>query len=477
MGKESSLSADLGFTPERSYGTQLAVRLKMPLPVDSRMLQFPIVLKQMREFAKRHPFLSLEKGQDLDPKVLGPEGEIYQVKYAGVCGSDRNLVKLKTGLSSVFDVPNVLPRRGLSILSLQQRLFGWNQEEGRIPRSGTLGHEAVVWNREGRIGVLYPIVGCPSKFSEEPEKWCLCCKEGQENQCQNTMEGRVRGLAHGTSAVIVDNQGKEIGELGGAMTDRLAAYKSQFIPLPEEITPKQAIMTDAYACAVNGVESARNLGVNFSEQPRVLIIGMGSIGFSTFDYLARRGLKNITVLTKYPTQAEIVRYYNEYYDGNFKAVEIGDPDHITRLAGRCDSHLEENGRQYWLRGNRDNKGGFDVVFECVGSPQSVTDAHLLTAPNGYLVELGLPAEMDFDFNIPGRKQLTTLHPFWAPRAYYNIALHALPNIPEAIWNRVIKLHPSPSDFRGVQEAFFPEDRGTFIKHAFCYLSTFKGRSL
>lgn len=393
--------------------TQLAICFKSP-QIDSRLLEVKLVHKVARLIARYRPFLSVEEVPIPSPDILGENGEVFDPVYAGVCGSDRKLVKLGMALSALTDIPNVPPPHLSPLNSLIQLTAGRNMDRARILRSLIIGHEILAKNSKGELGVLYPIISCVSKFPAEGH--CPYCKLGQENLCLRTQEGPVRGLALGFGAVT--NRGEE---LGGGFSSRLVAYKNMFIPKPEGLNNKVAVMTDPYACAVNGVEMVKN---KLDDNTPVLIIGMGTIGFCVMDYLSQNGVKNITVAAKYPSQQELVKEYGY------------SPDQTQRI------------------------DKFPVIFDCVGSTASIQKAFELISPGGTIVELGMPQDTKLDLYQAGRRQATICFPFWATREQFSTALFAL----EKNQDRIAPLIAVTEDLKNVKDAFFPQDSGKHIKH-------------
>lgn len=422
--------------------------------VDGRYLQLPGVLPFLQIVANIKPFLSVDEIPIPDTGLLGESALVYHPVCTGICGTDIDLVRLRKGVHSLSDVPNVPPENtGLIFraLNLFGKLLGWGPWDRRILRSFTLGHEIAALNPKGQLGVIYPLFSCLSKFSHD--QYCRNCQNGLEHLCLRIQEGPIRGISFGTGAVTQNGI-----PLGGGLQETLVGFEHHFIPADEtwvkerdlEETLKTLVMTDAYACAVNGVEMIAPQVMDKDTQ--ILIIGMGAIGFSVMHHLKQTGFTNIIVLTKYSQQSNLVKEYG------FTPVEITANNYAEILTDISGGIWENVGLKEWVR------GGFPVVFECVGSEKSISDAFLFTRENGQMVALGLPKQSYFDWYIPGRKQINAHFPFWASRQHFEIALEHLQKIPE-ICSRIVNISHSLSDKGDAIEAFFPTEHGKYVKNA------------
>lgn len=427
--------------------SQLAIRFNTP-QIFSRLLAYPGILKTLRRVAHRSPFLKLDRIPLPPDQLLGSSSEVYSPICAGVCGSDRSIVRLDKGFSTFFDLPDVAPEKKDSLLNVLQIVGKKTFQKSRILTSFTLGHEIVATNLKGDLGVLYPVMACESKF--EKEEYCPNCLQGNENLCTRIHEGRVHGMAFGTGAMTED--GKEIG---GGFQQKIIATSNQFFTVDpawlqkvsKEEVLKTLVMTDSYACAVNSVDLIRN---SILPDAPVLIVGFGAIGFCVLDYLHSLGFNNIFVLTRHSYQDEIVNQYGCH------PISSNSTDLYEKIASSCGAKIEYIDNQIWFR------GGFPVVFECVGSPKSVKLSQIVSKEKGVLVELGLPYEEDFDWNLVARKEVTLSFPYWASKAHFSKALENLYNI-SSLCKDIVQL-TSVQSTKAALQAFFPSNR-TSIKTA------------
>ena len=204
---------------------QTAIQFSTP-QVSGRILQLPGVLPMLQLAASRLPFLSCSTIAVPDAGLLERDAAVYHPLCTGICGTDVDIVRLKKGSYALSDIPTVFPLSSSVLLSVQ-KLFGplFGLGNGRMPILSpfTLGHEIVALDSDNRLGVVYPIFSCRTKF--DPERYCDFCRNEQENLCSNIHSGDIRGLSFGTGAVTGNGT-----PLNGGMQEVSAGSAHQFIP-------------------------------------------------------------------------------------------------------------------------------------------------------------------------------------------------------------------------------------------------------
>jgi threonine dehydrogenase-like Zn-dependent dehydrogenase len=151
-------------------------------------------------------------------------------------------------------------------------------------------------------------------------------------------------------------------------------------PVPDDLTSDQAVLVEPMAVGVHAV-----LRRPPAAGERVLILGSGIIGLLTLQ--AARALApeaNITVLARYPHQAEAAR--------RFGATEVVNRGDYRRMATLTDA------KYYSAPMNKGMVlGGFDVIYDCVGSGRTVEDSLRWARAGGTVVIVGVnlaPAGLD-----------------------------------------------------------------------------------
>jgi threonine dehydrogenase-like Zn-dependent dehydrogenase len=274
---------------------------------------------------------------DVDPPSP-PDADWVEVRprLAGICGSDLATVD---GRSSRYFEPIV-----------------------SFPF--TPGHEVVGDLADGSRVVLIPVLSCVVRGIEPP---CDSCRQGLVNHCERIAFGHLEpGLQTGYCA-----------DTGGGWSTRFVAHASQLLAVPDEVSDEAAVMVEPTACAVHAARMVAALA------PRtVAVIGSGTLGLLTTASLRHLGaaLGGLVVTAKHPEQKRLAQQLG--------ADRVVAPSELGRVV-RSLSHS-------YLIGGTQLTNGADVVVDCVGSPDSLTQALQVVAPGGTVVLVGMPGPVRVD---------------------------------------------------------------------------------
>lgn len=271
---------------------------------------------------------------DLDePALPGPGWQRIRPRLAGICGSDLATVD---GRSSRYFEPIVS--------------FPF------VP-----GHEIVADSDSGRV-VVEPVLSCQPRGIDP---LCPQCAAGRTGNCQNIALGQIEpGLQTGYCA-----------DTGGGWATALVAHESQLHPVPHAMSDEAAVMVEPAACAVH---AALRPGV---ERPAsVVVLGAGTVGLCTIAAV-RTHLSPGTLVAaaKHPEQRRLAAALG--------ADSVVDPGEIRRAVRRLS------------RGPMVGDGvgeGAEVVFDCVGSADSLGDALAVARPRAQVVMVGMPGRISVD---------------------------------------------------------------------------------
>jgi threonine dehydrogenase-like Zn-dependent dehydrogenase len=228
----------------------------------------------------------------------------------------------------------------------------------------TVGPDAREWKVGQRVCVE-PSLSCVPRGIDPP---CRQCQAGQFCLCEHFRDGAIApGIMIGTNR-----------QTGGSWAPYFVAHKSQLHAVPDDLSDEQAVLVDPIAGSLHGV-----LRRPPRDGERVLILGGGIIGLACLASVrALSPTADCVIVVRHQHQAEM-------------AARLG-ASHVIRWSRSQSTaeRYEEIARLVGGRrvagpfGNQLLLGGFDMVYDCIGSGTSLTDAMKFVRPRGTVVELG-----------------------------------------------------------------------------------------
>ncbi len=294
------------------------------------------------------------------PPVPGEGWHHLRPLLSGICGSDLATLDGRSSRSfeDLVSFPFVPGHEVVGVLD-----DGGTDRAGRVLAPGT------------RV-VIEPVLGCAPRHITPP---CAACGSGHTGLCANVAFGR---LAPGLQTGFCADTG------GGWSTAGLVAHASQIHPVPPSFTDEDAVMVEPTACAVHAA-----LAGQVAPGDVVAVIGAGALGLltvSALDHLVRPATRcTVVVGARHPHQRRTAEQLG--------ADMVVDPDHLARAVRRSVGSLVLGGRL---------TGGADVVFDCVGSAESLSQALALVRPHGRVVMVGMPAKVDVDLAPLWQREVT-----------------------------------------------------------------------
>jgi threonine dehydrogenase-like Zn-dependent dehydrogenase len=270
------------------------------------------------------------------PVLPGPGWQTMKPRLSGICGSDLATVD---GRSSRYFEPIVS--------------FPF------VP-----GHEVVGDLDDGTRAVLEPVLRCASRGIDPP---CPACASGQTNLCRNIAYGHLQpGLQTGFCK-----------ETGGGWGLALVAHESQLHTVPEGLDDEAAVMIEPTACALHGALTNQT-----PDEKVAVVIGAGTLGLCTIAAIARfrDDIDSVIAVAKHPEQRRLAK--------ELGATTVAEPAELRRSVRRRTSSLVLDSGQL--------TGGASLVFDCVGSSESLTESLAVTEPGGTVVLLGMPGSVHVD---------------------------------------------------------------------------------
>jgi threonine dehydrogenase-like Zn-dependent dehydrogenase len=295
---------------------------------------------------------------DADPPTLpGPSWHRVSPTLSGICGSDLATID---GRSSRYFEPIV------SFPFVPGHEVAGTLETDAVGAAGT----AIA---AGTRVVIQPVLGCRARGLEPP---CSSCAGGRTGDCELTAFGH---LAPGLQTGFCADTG------GGWSTAGLVAHESQLYAVPDTLSDADAVTIEPVACALHAV-----LGAGIREDDVVAVIGAGTLGLAivgALGHLVRRGTipapSAVVAGAKYANQRALA--------GELGATSALPPEQLGRAVRRHARSMAMGGPA----GGR-LTGGADVVFDCVGSAESIGEALELVRPRGAVVLVGMPGRVSVD---------------------------------------------------------------------------------
>lgn len=174
---------------------------------------------------------------------------------------------------------------------------------------------------------------------------CDACQTGNFQYCKETWTHAV-GLS-------LDNP--------GGYAEYTSCRADMIRKIPDNVTDDEASMTEPAAVALHAINLA-----DIKVGNKVLIVGGGIIGLMSAEFAKLNGASYIAMLeTNEERGKKAVKYQkiDEYYDAK-------DDTSITKLQEKT-------------------QGGFDIVIECCGNSNAVSEAIMCTKPGGTVVLVGV----------------------------------------------------------------------------------------
>lgn len=270
------------------------------------------------------------------PSPHPPRGWVrVKNSLSGICGSDLHIVFLDID-PGVH--PSILP--GERIIYLGHEVVG-NVVESPPENPFKSGDRVI---RRMRVGG-----GSCIAHGLEP---CSYCSEMHYNHCERS------GLQD---------------TLGGGFSEEFCSPPGGLMKIPDQLTDEQAILVEPAAVSLRGV-----LRCPPSGSQKVLVLGTGTIGFFVLQ-AARIACPDcdITVVAQFDFQRKLAL--------GFGAGEVwmAHEDLLEKAAEKT------GGKTYsGMLGGRTLVGGFDIVFDCVGSSDTLNTCLRLARARGSVVLVG-----------------------------------------------------------------------------------------
>ena len=260
---------------------------------------------------------------------------------AGICGSDLHLVFVDGDLRIA---PAALPAHAGDS-------YPGHEVVGEVIEIGDQVQNLQVGDRV----VLQSGPNCLSAGVVPP---CDACATGNYSLCAN--------------ASVAGSQ-----QIGGGWSEEMLVHEQQLFRIPPTMEDEQAVLLEPTAVAVHAV--LRRLP---RAGEKVLVIGAGTIGLLTLQVIrALAPQAEVTVMARHSFQVE-------------QATRMG-AAHILYGNDNYESIEKATGGKLYrgMLGNRMLLGGYDVIFDSIGSRQTTHDSLRWARARGTVVMIGVNLHM------------------------------------------------------------------------------------
>jgi 2-desacetyl-2-hydroxyethyl bacteriochlorophyllide A dehydrogenase len=164
----------------------------------------------------------------------------------------------------------------------------------------------------------------------------------------------------------------------GGMAEYVVVPETNVMPLPDSVSDNVASMLESFAVSVHATEQ-----VQFTGEETVLVIGPGPIGLGVAAALRAIGVQKILVAGLTPDE---------------RRLEIAKAVGATRVFDASKESYKD------VVVEETNGRGVDIVFDCTGHPQGLTEAIQIVKRAGKIVLVGIygkPAELPANAVVRG----------------------------------------------------------------------------
>ena len=299
---------------------------------------------------------------DISDTTVGVQEEVVvAIDASGICGSDLHV-------------------------------YRGHHPERSVP--AILGHEAaghiLSGPQTGQPVVINPLIACGS---------CKLCDSGRTNLCQQRIA---------------------IGwHRPGTFAEQVMVPKDNLIPMPQDMNPAHAALTEPAATAIHATRLAERALFGSIKSTAVLVIGAGSIGLLSALALQAQGVEQITI-----TEANAMRCASAARTGDWKIIDGAK--------------------------TAPPPGAYDLIIDAVGSHASRHIALSAVGAGGVVIHIGL-ADNDgaIDVHRMTRHEITLMGAYTYTARDLEDALHQLHrgSLGDLSWIETRQLLDGPNAFR------------------------------
>lgn len=218
--------------------------------------------------------------------------------------------------------------------------------------------------------LLNPWLSCVPRGINPP---CPACQRGLYMVCEHFGDGVASGMHTGNCR-----------QATGGFAPRLPAHESQWFPIPAEISDEQAVLADPFSVSLHAILKAPP-----PEGGIAAVYGCGTLGVLTLAVLhALYPRTRVVAIARHPLQEKMAKDL-----GAELVIRTRQPVEVIEAIARH-THQKIYSPRYgkpWLM------GGVDVLYDTVGSPETLETGLRITRPRGSIVVTGVARPARFEW--------------------------------------------------------------------------------
>ncbi len=290
-----------------------------------------------------------------EPSLLGDDWTVVRTALCGVCGSDTKLHFMDADMDN--------PLSGL----VSFPCIPGHEVVGVVEQAGPAVSRVAV----GQRVALNPWLWCAPRGISPV---CPACEAGHYFLCEHFADGALAPGMHTGNCRSV----------GGGFAPLLPAHESQLFPIPEKVSWDEAVLADPFSVSMHAVLKAPP-----ADGARALIYGCGTLGLLTIAFLrAAYPRAEIVAVARHGFQAELARAM-----GAHAVVRAGSTAELVAAVARLSGErlIEPRFGPPWLH------GGIDVVYDTVGSAETLAAGIRVARPRARIVITGVSRPKRFEW--------------------------------------------------------------------------------
>lgn len=249
-----------------------------------------------------------------------------------------------------------------------------------------LGHEIVATVMEagsavqrvepGQRVAVDPMISCTVR-GFGPDGRCRSCRSGLHSTCERAGEvGPTRIGGEPFAPGLTQGYHRS---LPGGWAEEILAHEDQLFPVDDALEDHAAVLIEPLAV---GMHAVLNAPPTEPSEP-ALVLGSGPIALGVVWALRATGFQGeVYAQTKRSHEARLARLM-----GASQVISPGDEAREALVGTGASAYMPIVGDEVY------SGGGFPLIFDCVGSGQTLAQAMRYASPRGRIVMLGCAAEI------------------------------------------------------------------------------------